>query len=310
MHHQFDPILRRHPLTDEEVGWTFDRHYGCNSVIASEYLVTFRSAAAGFFDLTTGGGTANLGGFKSGCTSNLVVADGVLNAPDYTRTCTCSYQNQTSLAFIHMPDNETWTFTDLEPPEGERLKRLGINLGAPGDRMAPGGPGTPGELGAPGILWLDYPSVGGRSPDVPVFAGPAEPKWFRRHTSAVSGDGLRWVAASGAVGLTRLQVALAPGDAVAPSSYTVRLHFSDPEFGAPGRRVFDVTLQGRKVLRDLDVAAEAGGRLRPVVKEFRGVRVGSVLAIELTPRSGAQPVLSGVEAVEEHRGREAATPGR
>ena len=30
----------------------------------------------------------NLGGSKSGCTSNLIVADGVLNAPDYIRTCT------------------------------------------------------------------------------------------------------------------------------------------------------------------------------------------------------------------------------
>jgi len=36
----------------------------------------------------------NLGGFKSGCTPNLIVADGVLNAPDYTRTCT----NQGALA--------------------------------------------------------------------------------------------------------------------------------------------------------------------------------------------------------------------
>jgi len=24
--------------------------------------------------------------------------------PHYTRTCTCSYQNQTSLALVHMPD--------------------------------------------------------------------------------------------------------------------------------------------------------------------------------------------------------------
>ncbi|MEE8576109.1 MAG: PAS domain-containing protein, partial [candidate division Zixibacteria bacterium] len=74
-----------------------------------EHLLTFRSAAAGFFDLANDGGTGNFGGFKSSCTSNLVVANGVLNAPDYTRTCVCRYQNQTSLAMVHMPEVETWT---------------------------------------------------------------------------------------------------------------------------------------------------------------------------------------------------------
>lgn len=44
-------------------------------------MLTFRSGAAGFYDLLNEGGTGNLGGFKSGCTSNLVVADGVLNVP-------------------------------------------------------------------------------------------------------------------------------------------------------------------------------------------------------------------------------------
>ena len=35
------------------------------------------------------------------------------------------------------------------------IVRLGLNLGAPGDRQD-----------AEGTLWLDYPSVGGPSPDV------------------------------------------------------------------------------------------------------------------------------------------------
>ena len=43
-------------------------------------MLTFRSGAAGYYDLLNDGGTGNFGGFKSGCTSNLVVANGVLNA--------------------------------------------------------------------------------------------------------------------------------------------------------------------------------------------------------------------------------------
>src|SRR2546427_4621223 len=50
--------------------------------------------------------TGNLGGFRSSCTNNLVVAGGLLTAPDYTRTCTCSYQNQTSLALVPMRSEE------------------------------------------------------------------------------------------------------------------------------------------------------------------------------------------------------------
>ncbi len=142
------PHLVRNPLTGKMEPWRINRTYGCNTVVASENLLTYRSGAAGFYDLETMSGTANLGGFKSGCTSNLVVANGVLNAPDYTRTCTCSYQNQTSLALVHMPEIEMWTYSQfgLDGKDGERIQRVGINFGAPGDRRAPDG-----------TLWLEYP---------------------------------------------------------------------------------------------------------------------------------------------------------
>jgi PAS domain-containing protein len=101
--------MRTDPLTGEETPWVFRRDYGCNYIIGSENLLTFRSGAAGFLDLKNDGGTGTFGGFRSGCTSNLIAANGVLNAPDYTRTCSCSYQNQTSLALVHMPELEIWT---------------------------------------------------------------------------------------------------------------------------------------------------------------------------------------------------------
>ena len=75
--------------------------------------MTFRSGAAGYYDLLGESGTGNLGGFKSGCTSNLVVADGVLNAPT-TPHLQLRYQNQTSLALVHMPDIDMWTI-NLQP---------------------------------------------------------------------------------------------------------------------------------------------------------------------------------------------------
>ena len=74
----------------------------------------------------------------------------MLNAPDYTFTCQCSYQNQTSLALIHVPELEYWTTNDFTWT-GKRVRKVGINLNAPGDRVA-----------ADGTLWVDFPSVGGK----------------------------------------------------------------------------------------------------------------------------------------------------
>ena len=282
-----EQIMRRHPLTGAMIPWQFSRNYGCNTAVASEHLLTFRSAAAGYFNLDNDGGTANLGGFKSGCTSNLIVADGVLNAPDYTRTCTCSYQNQTSLAFVHMPGVETWAFNRFDAGT-EPVKRVGINFGAPGDRRADDG-----------TLWLDYPSVGGPSPDIPIRIEPGKPEWFRRHSSRVEGESLKWVGASGAKGIRSVTLTLAPG-AETERSYTVRLYFVEPDDLGAGERVFDIAIQGQPVLAGLDVLKEAGARLRTVVKEFRGVKIEEDLTVAFAEsQSGTvpAPVICGVEVV-------------
>ena len=282
------PRTRPHPLTGEPVPWSFTRNYGCNTAIGSEYLLTFRSAAAGYFDLERGG-TGNFGGFKSGCTSNLVAADGVLNAPDYTRTCSCAYQNQCSVALIHDPEAEVWTFNALPPWQGP-LHRLGVNFGAPGDR-----------IDDDGVLWLEYPLVGGPSPPLGVVVEPAGCRSFRRHSSVLTGGGSRWVAASGLEGVRKITVPVqAPaeeGEAAPkppPHPYTVRLHFAENGDAKPGERVFDVRLQGKPVLTGFDVAKAAGGAARPVTREFHGVTIGAALRVEFAPQRG-EPVICGIE---------------
>jgi len=193
--------LIANPLTGELQPWKITRAYGCNSIIASENLLTFRSGAAGFYDMLTDSGTGNLGGFKSGCTSNLVVANGVLNAPDYTRTCSCAYQNQTSLALVHMPKMEMWTVniaaatadvTSSDMP----VNKLGINFGAPGDRRDP-----------KGLLWLEHPAVAGDSPPLPINVD-SDGSYFRRHGSTMDGHDLPWILASGVEGVKEITIGL------------------------------------------------------------------------------------------------------
>lgn len=280
-----EPLERVHPITLEKTPWTWARNYGCNTPMASEYLLTFRSGAAGFFDLARDGGTGNLGGFRSGCTNNLVVAGGVLVAPDYTRTCTCSYQNQVSLALVPMPENEMWTFFGSTDLRG-RVRRLGLNFGAPGDRRA-----------EDGTLWLEWPSVAGKSPAVKVRVEPEDARPFRRHSSALGGEGHAWVAASGLEGLESVAVTLDPS-ARGERAYTVRLFFAEPADRAPGERVFDVALQGRPVLQEFDIARDGGGPRRGVVREFRGVKAGKELEVTFRARAG-DPLLCGLEVIED-----------
>jgi outer membrane protein assembly factor BamB len=193
------------PLTGQAQPWKLSRAYGCNNILASENLLTFRSGAAGFYDLTTDSGTGNLGGFKSGCTSNLVVANGVLNAPDYTRTCSCAYQNQTSLALVHMPEVELWSVNSSESfsSKDRRIERVGINFGAPGDRRD-----------SNGLLWLEYPAVAGPSPLIDISFND-DATFFRRHSSAVVETDTPWIFASGADGVTDLRIGLTLRDDMA-----------------------------------------------------------------------------------------------
>ena len=304
--HAFDLLtgeqeMRRAPLTGAEEPWAFTRRYGCNYNIASEYLLTFRSAAAGFYDLENDGGTGSFGGFRSGCTSNLVVANGVLNAPDYTRTCTCSYQNQTSLALVHMPEVELWV-TYLGESDDGPIREIGVNLGAPGNRRAPDGCFW---IGHPLLPHVDEPEKeSGLTAGISVAVGQGG--YYTHHASSITGgDGPAWVAASGCRGISRLELDLR---ARQRATYEVSLHFADPDGSTPGKRVFDVLIEGRRVLADLDISAEAGGANRALVQTFVGIAVDDgKLTLEFVPArpevddDAVLPILCGLRARREIR---------
>jgi len=251
-------------------------------------LLSFRTSAAGFFDLKNDGGVGHFGGFKSGCTSNLVAANGVLNAPDYTRTCQCSYQNQTSLALVYMPGVEYWTTSDFTW-DGSPVKKVGLNLNAPGDRMSENG-----------ILWLDLPSIGGPSPDIPVTITADNATYIRRHSSFLPNcRTLSWVCASAIAGLQSIEITLSR-ELMPSATYSIRLYFVELQSRASGERIFNVEVQGKSVLKNFDIVKETGGVERDIVKTIEGVRVKDKLVIgfqpsELAPDS--QAILSGIEII-------------
>ncbi len=302
-------IDRIDPITGEKVVWEYTRTYGCNYVVASENLLSFRSGAAGFYDLRTNGGTGNLGGFKSGCTSNLIAANGVLNAPDYTRTCQCSYQNQTSLSFVYMPRLEFWTNNEFDW-SGKPVQQLGINFGAPGDRVANNN-----------TLWLDYPSVGGRSPDVPVDVkfvtsdttlimqhrtlsnNPDENKigYIRTNSFNIEAEDHTFVAGSAINGVSEIDITLSK-EKMANAFYTVKLYFAEIEIAKAESRVFNVDIQGKTALKEFNIASEAGGQNKLITKTFEGIKISDKLSIKLiSPDNEILPLLSGIEILMENK---------
>ncbi len=267
-----ETVMRTQPSRDQQTPWGYHRRYGCNTHNVSTHLLTFRSGYAGYFDLKHDSGTGNFAGFRSGCTNNLVVADGVVSAPDYTRTCTCSYAHQTSLALIPMPEDvnlEFWTRYEGAYPDP---RQHGLNFGAPGRRVD----------SRTGRIWHDRPGD------------------HRRHASAIrdAGDSQPWVLASAHEAEADEQLVI---EDVIPGTYRLQLHFAelDPSVAA-GMRVFDVLADDRVLLEDFDMVAAAGGVLRGVVREFR-IRTEGPLQIHLRPAAGTPrgPAINGIELVAE-----------
>ena len=303
--------LRPHPLTGEGIPWRFPSASNCAQLIASENLVSFRRGTASYYDLAGDGGVADIGGFRAGCTPNLVAAGGVLSAPDYTRTCICAYPLQTSLALVHDPGVETWTSYAGDLPAAEiPIQRAGVNFGAPGDRRCESG-----------TLWLAHPEIGalrgessetpllsggrgGTAPDaLPVAVTPEHPGWlrFHRHSSLLETAGRDWVYASGISGAESIRMTLVPEEANAEVRYTVRLFFAEPDSLEPGQRRFSVRLQDEDALRDFDIAAEADAPNAGVMREFNGVAIANELRIGLAAANNSDypPILNGVEVIRE-----------
>jgi hypothetical protein len=264
------------------------------------------------------------------------------------------------------------------------IQKVGINFGAPGDRKADNG-----------TLWLEYPPVGGPSPNIPVNIAPdkflfsidlnfqtdldnkiisdelqhqfenqgillykgatisiekKDVEWlitgndrkryiirkekgkniyhgdyeklnvyrenyerFCHHSSQIQGEGLKWVAASGLKGVSSITINLSGNrtnttaqdrdmKSIPKRPYTVRLYFAEPDEIKPEQRVFDIAIQGRKVLKNFDIVKEAGMPNYSVVKELNEILVRDDLTVDFTPSDNAMvgsPLICGIEIIAE-----------
>jgi hypothetical protein len=112
----------------------------------------------------------------------------------------------------------------------------------------------------------------------------------------IASAGTPWIYNSAAAGITKWTFPLL-GKNDKPATYTVKLHFAELDKSvAAGQRVFDVKIQGKTVLKNVDPVQLASGANRAVERSVPGIRVTDALTLELVPRRG-KPVLNAVEIV-------------
>ena len=268
---------RQNPLTGETEPRRFPKSYGCDGGFDYGNIYTMRSGTASFYDKRIDSGTINISGPRSGCTNSIIPANGVLNLPYFYKGCTCSYPLPTGLSMYSLPESHeqwtTWGASDSDALAG-KIQRVGINLGAPADRMT-----------EKGTLWLDFPSSGGPSPDIEIETVPAEPKYYYRHSLWMrGGEGWPWVAASGVEDLTSITI-----KGLRPGSYDVHLTFANPSKEA---RCFDVILQERLVSEGFNL----NGEMMSHTKAIRNINSDGAIKLDLKARAGSTQ-LSGIEII-------------
>lgn len=183
---------------------------------------------------------------------------------------------------ISMPETHeqwmVWGKSDVQ-----QVHRVGLNFGAPGDRMTD-----------KGTLWLDTPSVGGPSPELDLQISPKSVKAFYEHSLWIEGGrGWPWVGASGITGVREISL-----KQIKAGDYTVRLYFREPEYSSTGQRVFDISLNGKPLISQLDVLQETQSNQKILVREFSQIHLDNDLNLTLTAQK-REPLICGLELIEQ-----------
>ncbi len=206
-------LERECPITGEVGELFYSRGYGCSPVVASATMNFFRSGTVGLYDLVDDSGMRNLAGTRPGCRITISPAHGVLVSFEGSGDCFCPYNFATTAAMAPARErsNEDWAvFLDQE--RVGRMRQLGINFGAPGDRRDDAG-----------LLWLGFPrdrmmyatggSFGSRPQTIslPLALDTIDeggPYRVNANRVGIEDTDRPWIAASGVEGIRSLELSL------------------------------------------------------------------------------------------------------
>jgi hypothetical protein len=105
-----------------------------------------------------------------------------------------------------------------------------------------------------------------------------------------------WVYQSERWGACTYTVPVKPGE-----PYQVRLHFAENSFDQVGARLFNVDINGQRVLTNFDIFAAAGGESIAVVKKFENItpNADGNIIISFTKGAADEPKIDGIEIIGE-----------
>ena len=295
-----EPILRRDPLTGRMTSFSASVAGGCGQLAGCQNVLMKRSGSMGFFDLSGRSGVYHFPNMRASCWINMIPACGLVLVPEGSSSCPCAYNYKTSVAMIPADRHNHWgLYTQSPRPKALPIQRLWLNFGAPGDKQqgqdegdvwfAFPRPSTEGPRGAGGMGRVPYDDLSTVTAEAESAGTPIlrNPDWTR-----IENTSQPWLYTCGLTGALDLQVGLAPAGSPG-GQYRVTLHFCELR-EAEGEGAFDVVLQGDTVLANLNVGEQAGGRRRPLIRQFT-VKAAESLTLELVPRTGASPIISAMQ---------------
>lgn len=297
------PITRPAPLTGKPAPITLSRGGGCGRFAGAPNVLMKRSGSLGFMDIDQCSGVYHYPNVRASCWINMIAACGLVLVPEGSSSCPCAYNYKTSFAF--MPDtrqNHWGLYSDAQLGKDERVERLFLNFGAPGDKVDDDGNiwfavPRPSSVGPDGAGGMGSPQIAKLPVEILNKKGELEsvrrnPDWLE--IARIDGNvpvSNPWVYASGLSGPLKLRVCLGP-EGAEPVEYRVTLHLLEgavPNLGG----VFDVLYQGRTGITQLGVDSRNGSR-RHAEQASAPLGIAETLDIEIVPKKGPPPIIRGL----------------
>jgi outer membrane protein assembly factor BamB len=280
-----------HPLTGQDVPWSMIRPgHHCGMLTGCDSMLMFRSGYTGFYNLDNDEGTRHFAGHRLGCWINAIPANGLVMIPEASAGCVCQFSIASTIVLEPREARRPWTIisaTGAQTP----VKKMSLNLGAPGDRRA-----------ADGTLWLAYPRPNPHKVTSLDLAFDLKPVFtaggFTSVNAAaqpVTGATTPWLYTSWASGLSEMTLPLR-GEKDRPATYDLKLHFAQLREGTAR---FDVEINGKVVLSDVEVSRQRGAEPVAQIQAVSGIDVERNLTLKLvakvTDDAKAKVVLNAIE---------------
>ena len=286
-------LKRQSPLTGVTSAFDLCGKNFCGSVAASREMLAFRSASVGFQEIEKDSGAFWFPEIRPSCWISVVPAGGLVLAPEGYSTCICPYNYKTSLALVPVERYEDWSIyltgradkrkksKQKKQPIAEEISQLRVNFNAPGDHMD-----------SDGNLWFAYPRPTGKDrryldTQLPITVdGVTRSFRYNSDSHPIDNTESPWLMTSGVEGPVKVSVQLPD---TGPRSYDVQMSFAETEDVSPGNRVFDIVVEGKKMVSGFDIARASGGKNCATTLQFMGVAARGGMSIELVPVSGKRP---------------------